>query len=112
MAEPTTTRLCEQTAVRDAWYAVARSVDLATGPQAVRLLGTDLVLWHDRDGNAVAAPDRCPHREAPLSRGHVEGGCLVCPYHGWTFGEGGHCVAVPSASEGVPPPPRAHLSVV
>ena len=35
----------------------------------------------------IAAPDRCPHREAPLSLGSVEGGCLSCCYHGWTFGE-------------------------
>ena len=64
------------------------------------------------DGAVVAAPDRCPHREAPLSLGAVEGGCLVCPYHGWTFGDGGRCVAVPSAAPGGPVPPKAHLPVV
>ena len=60
-----------------------------------------------RAGDVVAAPDRCPHREAPLSAGFVEDGCLVCPYHGWKFGDDGRCVKVPSSSEGVPPPPRA-----
>jgi phenylpropionate dioxygenase-like ring-hydroxylating dioxygenase large terminal subunit len=36
----------------------------------------------------------------------------VCPYHGWTFGAAGRCVRVPSATEGVPVPPRAHLPTV
>ena len=34
----------------------------------------------------------------------------MCPYHGWTFGDDGRCVRVPSAADHVPPPPRAHLS--
>ncbi len=37
-------------------------------------------------------------------------GCLTCAYHGWTFGDEGRCVLVPSAGEGGPPPPRAHLA--
>jgi phenylpropionate dioxygenase-like ring-hydroxylating dioxygenase large terminal subunit len=60
----------------------------------------------------VAAPDRCPHREAPLSQGYVQGGDLVCRYHGWAFGDGGRCVLVPSSGEGRPVPPAAHLPVV
>ncbi len=69
-------------------------------------------MWRSPDGSVAAAPDRCPHRETPLSLGHVEGGCLVCPYHGWTFGDGGRCVAVPSAPPGGPVPPKAHLATI
>ena len=57
----------------------------------------------------VAAPDRCPHREAPLSLGRLLDGDLECAYHGWRFGRGGRCVLVPSAADGVPLPPKAHL---
>ncbi len=96
-------------ALLDHWYVVAASDDVRPGPIAVQLLGRRVVLWRGPDGTVVTAPDRCPHREAPLSRGTIEGGCLVCPYHGWTFGNGGRCVRVPSAADGVPPPPRAHL---
>jgi phenylpropionate dioxygenase-like ring-hydroxylating dioxygenase large terminal subunit len=78
----------------------------------VRLLERDLVLWRTPSGEVFAAADRCPHREAPLSQGTLEGGCLVCPYHGWTFADDGRCVRVPSATPGVPAPPRAHLSAV
>jgi phenylpropionate dioxygenase-like ring-hydroxylating dioxygenase large terminal subunit len=104
--------LCANAALRDHWYVVAERDDLGTAPLAVTLLGLDYVVWRTTDGSVAAAPDRCPHREAPLSLGRVDGGCLECPYHGWTFGDGGRCVAVPSAPAGVPVPPTAHLPVI
>ncbi|MCB9395564.1 MAG: Rieske 2Fe-2S domain-containing protein [Acidimicrobiaceae bacterium] len=103
-----TSVLCENAALRDAWYAVARVADVTIHPVPVTLLGTKVVLYLAAGGEIVAAPDRCPHREAPLTKGHVKDGCLVCPYHGWTFGDGGTCVRVPSSSDDAPPP-RAHL---
>jgi phenylpropionate dioxygenase-like ring-hydroxylating dioxygenase large terminal subunit len=101
--------LVESAALRGYWYVVAESSDISEAPLAVRLLGDDVVLWRGPDGVLVAAPDRCPHREAPLSLGHVENGCLVCCYHGWTFGEQGRCVRVPSNPDAVPVPPKSHL---
>jgi phenylpropionate dioxygenase-like ring-hydroxylating dioxygenase large terminal subunit len=106
------TTLIDNSHLADQWHVVCEGTDLAGGPVGVRLLGRDYVVWRSTDGDVVAAPDRCPHREAPLSLGHVESGCLVCPYHGWTFGDGGRCVAVPSAQPGVPVPPKAHLGVI
>ncbi|CAB4362379.1 MAG: Rieske 2Fe-2S domain-containing protein [Actinobacteria bacterium] len=109
---PVTAVLCGNPAFRDAWYPVARSIELSVDrPHAAMLLGTKIVLYRV-DGTAIAAPDRCPHREAPLSKGSIEDGCLVCPYHGWKFGSGGRCVNVPSSGDHVPPPPRAHLSTL
>ncbi|MEP6299754.1 MAG: aromatic ring-hydroxylating dioxygenase subunit alpha, partial [Ilumatobacter sp.] len=72
----------------------------------------DLVVWRSTSGDIVAAPDRCPHREAPLSQGTVHDGCVVCPYHGWAFGDQGRCVEVPSSGAGRPVPPAAHLATV
>ncbi|HEY8060672.1 MAG TPA: aromatic ring-hydroxylating dioxygenase subunit alpha [Acidimicrobiales bacterium] len=111
-ASPSTTSFCDHPALRRYWYAVARSVDLTRDPAAVTLLGGAYVLWRDEDGAVVAAPDRCPHREAPLSLGRLVGGHLECAYHGWRFGTGGRCVFVPSANEGVPVPPKAHLPTI
>src|SRR5687768_12746675 len=102
--------LCASPVLTRYWYVVARSVEVQGEPVAVRLLARDVVLWRAPDGHVVAAPDRCPHREAPLSEGSLIDGCLRCPYHGWTFGDDGRCVLVPSANEGVPVPPRAHLA--
>jgi len=80
----------------DQWHVVCEGADLAAGPVGVTLLGRDYVVWRAPGGEVVAAPDRCPHRESPLSLGHVADGCLVCPYHGWTFDGRGACVAIPS----------------
>jgi phenylpropionate dioxygenase-like ring-hydroxylating dioxygenase large terminal subunit len=104
-----TAQLCANPAMRDAWYAVARSVDVGVAPVAVTLLATKVVVYRSTTG-IVAAPDRCPHREAPLSAGSMTDGCVVCPYHGWMFGDDGKCVQIPSANDGVPVPPRAHLA--
>jgi phenylpropionate dioxygenase-like ring-hydroxylating dioxygenase large terminal subunit len=109
---PHTSAFCAHPALRRYWYAVARSADLAREPAAVTLLGDGYVIWRGEDGVVVGAPDRCPHREAPLSLGRLVDGRLECAYHGWRFGVGGRCVLVPSANEGVPVPPRAHLATV
>lgn len=101
---------CRSQALADAWHAVALSADLAPGPLAVRLLGLRYVLWRTPEGIAVAAPDRCPHREAPLSAGCIVEGQLQCPYHGWRFDARGRCVRIPSLGPAVPVPPRAHLA--
>lgn len=103
------TAFADNPALRGYWHAVARSGDLAAGPLARRLLARDIVVWRGPDGAPVAAPDRCPHREAPLSAGCVTEGVLQCPYHGWEFGAGGSLVRVPSALPGVPVPPTGHL---
>ncbi|WP_040492583.1 aromatic ring-hydroxylating oxygenase subunit alpha [Ilumatobacter nonamiensis] len=101
--------LIENEALLHHWYVVAESTDVADEPVAVKLLGRDLVVWRAVGGDVVAAPDRCPHREAPLSEGTVHDGCLVCPYHGWKFGDAGRCVEVPSSGTGKKVPPAAHL---
>jgi phenylpropionate dioxygenase-like ring-hydroxylating dioxygenase large terminal subunit len=91
------------------WHAVALAGDVTAEPVGVTLLGRDLALWRDAGGRVVAVPDRCPHRNAPLSAGQLRDGCVVCPYHGWTFDGSGACVAVPSAGPGAAIPPRARL---
>lgn len=103
--------LIEHDELRRHWYVVAEDADITGEPIARTLLGQDLVLWRSADGEVVAAPDRCPHREAPLSAGTIVDGCLACPYHGWTFGNGGTCVEIPSSGPGRKVPPAAHLPV-
>ena len=94
----------------DYWHAVATSASLESGVFSVRLMQKDYVLWRSSDAQIVAALDSCTHRQAPLSKGTLENGCLRCPYHGWLFGNEGHCLEVPSASEGLSIPPKANLS--
>ena len=98
--------------LRGYWYAVAQSSDVAPGPLAVTVLGEPLVLWRTADGALMAARDRCPHREAPLSLGQVVESGLQCPYHGWTFGASGACVRIPSAPSERAVPPIARLTTI
>ncbi len=95
-----TDSFCATPAMRTQWYVVADATDVAGSPLGVTVLGERYVLWRGGDGAVSAAPDRCPHREAPLSHGAVNDGCLVCPYHAWSFDGDGACVAVPSSGPG------------
>jgi phenylpropionate dioxygenase-like ring-hydroxylating dioxygenase large terminal subunit len=104
-----TDSFCANPAMRTQWYVVADAADVDDAPLGVTLLGETFVLWRGRDGEVSAAPDRCPHREAPLSLGAVTDGRLVCPYHAWTFAGDGVCVEVPSSRPGATIPPAADL---
>jgi nitrite reductase (NADH) small subunit len=37
------------------------------------------------DGQLFAIDDLCMHMGASLSGGHVEDGCVTCPWHYWRF---------------------------
>ncbi|MCY1211896.1 Methylxanthine N1-demethylase NdmA [compost metagenome] len=89
------------------WHPVAFSAALAETPLATMLLDEPLVLYRSH-GTAVAARDICPHRGAPLSRGWVEDGNIVCPHHGLAYGGDGRCRHIPSQPDG-PIPGRLHL---
>ena len=82
--------------IREAWYILCQSYELASKPLRRSLLGEPLVLFRTRDRTAVAFLDRCPHRDVPLSMGSVRGDHLVCAYHGWSFDATGRCTRVPA----------------
>ena len=89
-----------------AWCAVAASQDLAPGSvMPVMLAGRPVALWRAEGGTAHAWTDRCPHRGMRLSLGAVAARGLICPYHGWRFGEDRHCNFTPAHPQ--TPPPRA-----
>lgn len=77
------------------WLIACRTSDLRAKPIARTVLDTHLVLFRSATGHATALLDRCPHRNAPLSRGWLSNGRVVCPYHGWQFDGAGTCQAVP-----------------
>ena len=79
------------------WYPVAASVDLNPGTVLpVVLNGERLAVWRSGSGKVNAWRDRCPHRGMRLSFGAVSGETLICPYHGWTFGDDARCVRIPA----------------
>ena len=71
------------------WLVVDASRAITDRPRRYRVAGRDLVAW--RDGSTLRlAPDACPHMGASLAEGRVEGGCIVCPWHGLALGPRGH----------------------
>lgn len=80
---------------RDEWYPVCRSERLRGRPLAAVLFATPLVVFRTRAGAPAVLLDRCPHRNVPLSLGHVRGENLQCAYHGWQFDGGGLCREIP-----------------
>jgi renierapurpurin 18,18'-hydroxylase len=80
----------------DGYVDVAAADDVAGEPVAVRVGDAAVVLFRDRSGRVGALPDRCPHRDMPLSSGSVGFfGELVCGYHGWAWDVDGTCVRIP-----------------
>jgi vanillate O-demethylase monooxygenase subunit len=100
--------------LRRCWHPVARSNEVGRDPISVKLLGEywALVRLPDRASGADATVlaafiDRCPHRQAPLSAGSVDGDVLRCGYHGWCFAADGHCTEIPALGPSERLPPRA-----
>ncbi len=52
-------------------------------------------------GSYHAIENLCPHRGGPLSQGQVEGGEVVCPFHGSRFDIRTGEVKAPPAGQGV-----------
>jgi pheophorbide a oxygenase len=108
------------------WWPVSTVEALdSSRPNAVKLLGMDLVLFQNESGDMgtkegedqyhsswACLQDRCAHRFAPLSEGRVisasdngndtstsnsnsNSNHLQCAYHGWEFDNDGACQRVP-----------------
>ena len=77
------------------WMVAGTSRDLYDIPQAVRLLGEDLVLFRDSNGKIGLVGQNCPHRGTSLEYGEIEDGGIRCPYHGWLFNIHGQCLEMP-----------------
>jgi 5,5'-dehydrodivanillate O-demethylase len=88
--------------LRRYWWPVWFSEDLHDKPVPVRLLGEDLVLFRQGDGQAGLLDRHCPHRGASLELGRVEEDGLRCCYHGWKFAADGHCLDMPAEPAGSP----------
>lgn len=87
----------------DGWYAAIYANKLRRDkPLALRRFGKDLVAWRDNDGRAVVMEDTCPHRSAKLSLGKIQNNAVVCPFHGFEFGNDGRCTLVPETTKAAP----------
>ncbi|PKB82818.1 MAG: hypothetical protein BZY88_03675, partial [SAR202 cluster bacterium Io17-Chloro-G9] len=80
---------------REYWYPALPAMDVKKSePSLLRMLGTDVVFFQDKQGEVQALLDWCPHRAVYLSMGKCYfKGFVTCPYHGATFDGDGNCVA-------------------
>jgi nitrite reductase/ring-hydroxylating ferredoxin subunit len=80
------------------WFSLGRTDELPDEAVApLEAFDADLVLW--RDGEDLNLADAwCPHLGAHLGHGgRVDDGCLVCPFHEWSFDAEGANVDIPYA---------------
>ena len=105
---PVTQPLTASGFLHNAWYMAGWVEDCAQRPLTPRtVLGEPIVLFKTAQGQWVALEDRCAHRFAPLSRGHIVEGCkLQCPYHGLQYDAAGACVFNPHGNRRIPPQAR------
>ena len=84
------------------WFQVGWSGEIGSGGvRTVRCFGREVVLYRDADGDTLHALDsRCQHLGAHLGvGGKVAGDCIVCPFHGWSWGPDGRNTAIPYAEK-------------
>jgi phenylpropionate dioxygenase-like ring-hydroxylating dioxygenase large terminal subunit len=94
-------KLISGTYLRNAWYCAAWSDELGDGGVTGRtILKEPVVFYRQGNGEVVALEDRCAHRFAPLSMGHIVGGNRIqCPYHGLAYDKTGACVLNPHGNK-------------
>ena len=83
------------------WFSLGR-VDELPDDDVTRLtaFGRELVLWRGPGGVRHLADAFCPHLGAHLGvGGRVDDGCLVCPFHEWSFAADGSNVRIPYADK-------------
>jgi len=79
------------------WFCIGYPDDVpAKESKALYYFEKHLVAWRDGDGVLHVQDAFCPHLGAHLGHGgRVEKGCLVCPFHGWSFDADGVNVEIP-----------------
>jgi nitrite reductase (NADH) small subunit len=65
---------------------VARAGELADDEgRVVEHGGREYALWRLADGTVRVLDNHCLHLSGPLADGLIEDGCVICPWHGWTY---------------------------
>jgi 5,5'-dehydrodivanillate O-demethylase oxygenase subunit len=73
--------------LRRYWHpvAIARELTPERPKRRVKVLGEELVVFRDEQGNYGCIGERCAHRGVSLYYGFVEDCGIRCAYHGWKF---------------------------
>ncbi len=84
--------------LRRFWHPVYIAQDLGELPEAIRILGEDLVLFrHGKLRDQIGLVHKhCLHRRASLEYGKCEDNGIRCCYHGWLFAPDGEVLETPA----------------
>ncbi|WP_426247412.1 Rieske 2Fe-2S domain-containing protein [Nocardioides sp. LHG3406-4] len=83
--------------LRRYWHPVALASQLTPEKPKlqVRILGEDLILALQPNGEYALFQEHCAHRSCSLFYGFLEEDGVRCAYHGWKFAYSGECVDQP-----------------
>lgn len=82
------------------WLPIALTQTVSDTPQALEILGEELVLFRDLSGRLGLLHRYCSHRRASLEYGIVARKGIRCCYHGWLYDIDGRILEVPGEPEG------------
>lgn len=67
------------------WVNVARKSQIPPRTGLTIEVEGRVVALFCHEGQVCAIDEHCPHAGGPLGAGHMEGGVVMCPWHGWRF---------------------------
>lgn len=84
--------------IRRFWHPVYMTEELGELPEAIRILGEDLVLFRygEQRDKIGLVHKHCLHRRASLEYGKCEVNGIRCCYHGWLFAPDGEVLETPA----------------
>jgi nitrite reductase/ring-hydroxylating ferredoxin subunit len=71
--------------MEEGFVAVAKVADVPAGSMIFVAIERERIVLAHVDGEFYALRDVCGHRNAPLSRGRLDGHIIECPLHFATF---------------------------
>jgi phenylpropionate dioxygenase-like ring-hydroxylating dioxygenase large terminal subunit len=88
--------------LRRFWLPVALTSQLTDLPLALRVMGEDLVMFHDLSGRIGLLHKACSHRRTSLEYDVISERGIRCCYHGWLFDVDGKILETPGEPENSP----------
>jgi 5,5'-dehydrodivanillate O-demethylase len=83
--------------LRRYWQPLCPAAELTAGQpkKRVRIMGEELLVFRDAQGELACVEEHCKHRGTSLYYGFIEERGIRCCYHGWLYDCRGQCIEQP-----------------